>query len=108
MYPLLARTRGAAVRWAPVTCEDGRLKVRFDRLAPRLRGARLLVVNTPHNPTGGAIAADDLEHLVWWCHRYDVLILSDESFARYQDGDRAPGVATLPRARERTLTVGRA
>lgn len=106
MYPLLVRTRGANVRWAPVTCDEGRLKVRFDLLAPRLRGARLLVVNSPHNPTGGVIAPEDLEHLVWWCHRHDVLILSDETFGLYQEGDRSPSVATLPRAKERTLTVG--
>src|SRR5262249_14116014 len=78
---------------------------RFDRLAPRLRGARLLVVNSPHNPTGGVSTADDLERIVWWCHRHDVLILSDETLGRYQEGDRSPSVATLPRARERTLTV---
>jgi aspartate/methionine/tyrosine aminotransferase len=105
MYPLLARTRGARVRWVGAACEDGRLTLRFDQLARRLRGARLLVVNSPHNPTGGVVSPDDLEQLAWWCHRHDALILSDESFGRYHDG-ACVSVATLPRARERTLTVG--
>jgi aspartate/methionine/tyrosine aminotransferase len=105
MYPLLARTRGARIRWVGAACEDGRLTLRFDQLARRLRGARLLVINSPHNPTGGVVSADDHEQLAWWCHRHDVLILSDESLTSYHDGERV-SIATLSRARERTLTAG--
>jgi aspartate/methionine/tyrosine aminotransferase len=46
----------------------------------------LLVVNTPANPTDGVFAAEDLEQIVWWADRHDVLLFSDEVFARCRHG----------------------
>lgn len=103
-YSLLARTRGAAVHWVGTRLDDGRLRLRFDHLTRSMHGARLLVLNSPHNPTGGTIAAEDLEQILWWANRLDVLIVSDEVFARYDD--EAVSVGSLHGGRDRTLTVG--
>jgi aspartate/methionine/tyrosine aminotransferase len=106
LYSLLVRARGAAVRWMSTRTEDGRLRLRFDHLARGLHGARLLVLCSPSNPTGGILHPEDLEHIAWWAERHDVLVLSDEVFDRY-GYDREPvSIAILPRARPRTLTVG--
>src|SRR5262249_55650356 len=51
-------------------------------------------------------SADDLEQIAWWAHRRDVLMYSDEVFERYQYEGRTVSVASLPRARQRTLTAG--
>jgi aminotransferase len=106
LYPLALRTRGARLRWLPTWVEDGRTRFRLDRLARALRGARLLVLNAPANPTGGVLAAEDLEQVAWWADRLDVLILSDEVFGRFAYEGGPVSVGTLPRARARTLTVG--
>src|SRR5205823_3160552 len=71
-----------------------------------LRGARFIVVNSPCNPTGGMIAAEDLDQIAWWASRRDVLIVSDDVFSRYRYDDRPAAIATLPRARQRTLSIG--
>jgi aminotransferase len=66
----------------------------------------MLILNSPANPTGGVVAAEDLEQIVWWAARHDVLIVSDEVFERFRYDDEPVSVATLAAARPRTLTVG--
>ncbi|HWG44680.1 MAG TPA: pyridoxal phosphate-dependent aminotransferase [Gemmataceae bacterium] len=106
LYSLLAGTRQARIHWLPTWMENGRTRFRLDHLARALHGARLLVLNSPANPTGGVIAAEDLEQIAWWADRNDVLILSDGAFERYQQEGSPISIGTMPRARQRTLTAG--
>jgi aspartate/methionine/tyrosine aminotransferase len=106
LYPLLVRTRGARVRWLTTWSDDGRTRFRLDHLARALRHARLLILASPGNPTGGVVAVEDLEQIAWWANRLDVLVLSDEVFERFHHDTEPVSIATLPRARERTLTTG--
>lgn len=50
---------------------------------------RLLVVNTPSNPTGGMFATDDAEEIARWARGEGVTILSDEVYAELAHGWRA-------------------
>jgi aspartate/methionine/tyrosine aminotransferase len=106
LYPLLLRTRGARIRWVGTRPDEGRLRLRFDHLSRALRGARLLVLNAPANPTGAIITPEDLEQVAWWAARNDALILSDEVFERFAYDAEPTSIASLPLARPRTLTVG--
>jgi aminotransferase len=107
LYPLLAPTRGARLQWLATWMEDGRTRFRLDQLARALSNARLLILTSPSNhPTGGVVAVEDLEQIVWWANRQDVLILSDEVFERFHHDHEPVSIASLPGARERTLTVG--
>jgi aspartate/methionine/tyrosine aminotransferase len=106
LYSLLAGAAGARIRWLPTWMDAGRTRFRVDRLTRALRGARLLVLNSPANPTGGILTAEDLEEIAWWADRHDVLILSDECFERYLPDDTSPRIGTMPHARQRTLTAG--
>src|SRR5207302_417760 len=54
----------------------------------------------------GVLTAEEVEEIVWWADRRDVLILCDESFERFQYDGEAVGVAALPKAARRTLTAG--
>jgi len=106
LFPLALRHRGARVRWVPAWAEDGRLRFRLDHLARALYRAKMIVVNSPANPTGAVIAPEDWEQIAWWADRRDVLIYSDESFERYQYEGEPVSPGTLPKARNRTLTAG--
>jgi aspartate/methionine/tyrosine aminotransferase len=106
LYSLLAGARQARIRWLSTWSENGRTCFRLDQLARVLRGARLLILNSPANPTGGVLSAEDLEQIAWWADRNDVLILSDESFERYGPDASLVSIGTLPRGRQRTLTAG--
>ncbi len=106
LYPLAVRTRGARLRWLSTWAEDGRTRFRTDHLARALAGARLLVLNSPCNPTGAMLVPEDLEQIAWWAGRHDVLVLSDEVFERYHHETEPVSFAALPGALGRTLTVG--
>src|SRR5205085_8767569 len=106
LYPLTLRHRGVRLRWLDTWAEDGRLHFRPERLKKVMSGARLIVVNSPHNPTGGVLAPEDLEQIAWWAERRDALIFSDEVFERYQYDEDFVSIATLRKARKRTLTAG--
>src|SRR5262249_19573152 len=56
LYVHSLRQRRTRIRWVTPSLEDGRLRIPFDRLAGALRGARLLVIAEPVNPTGGVLA----------------------------------------------------
>lgn len=90
----------------PTWDEGGRTRFESAGLKAALRGAKLLALSCPGNPTGGRFAAEDLEQIAWWADRYDVLIYLDESFARFRyDGPACP-LATLPGAARRTVSAG--
>jgi aspartate/methionine/tyrosine aminotransferase len=67
---------------------------------------RLLLLNTPHNPTGKVFNRSELAILAELCQRWDVIALTDEVYERIVF-DEAEHVllATLPGMWERTLTV---
>jgi aspartate/methionine/tyrosine aminotransferase len=65
---------------------------------------RLIVLNSPGNPTGGVVSIDVLEHIAEAAHRNDAWVLSDEIYLRLTfDGVEAPSIAQLPGMRERTV-----
>ncbi|MCS6994378.1 MAG: pyridoxal phosphate-dependent aminotransferase [Anaerolineales bacterium] len=76
----------------------------FDRLINER--TRLIILNSPGNPTGGVIPLTDLEHIAAQARRYDVWVMSDELYARIVYDDlSAPSIATLPGMKERTIIV---
>ncbi|GHD11705.1 aminotransferase class I/II-fold pyridoxal phosphate-dependent enzyme [Zhihengliuella salsuginis] len=71
-------------------------------------GTRLVIVNTPHNPTGTALSRGTLERIVSRAAEVGALILSDEVYEHLVfDGPHLP-VAAIEGAAERTLTLGSA
>jgi aspartate/methionine/tyrosine aminotransferase len=76
----------------------------FDaRLSDR---TRLIVLNSPANPTGGVMPASDLSHVAAAAREHDCWVLSDEIYARLvYDGQDAPSIAALPGMAERTILV---
>jgi N-succinyldiaminopimelate aminotransferase len=66
---------------------------------------RVLLVNSPHNPTGRVLAADELELLADACRRHDVIALTDEVYEHLiYDGEHIP-ISTREAMFERTITV---
>ena len=67
---------------------------------------RLLVLNTPHNPTGKVFTLAELEMIARLCQEYNVLVLADEVYEYILfDGLAHTPVATLPGMFDRTVTV---
>ncbi|HEV7861590.1 MAG TPA: pyridoxal phosphate-dependent aminotransferase [Acidimicrobiia bacterium] len=67
---------------------------------------RLILLNSPHNPTGRVLSADELGAVARICVERDILAVSDEVYEHlvYDDGRHIP-LATLPGMAERTVTI---
>lgn len=77
---------------------------RVERVEPGPR-ARVLLLNSPHNPTGRVLDSNELELLARACRDHDLIALTDEVYEHLvYDGRHVP-LATLPGMWERTLTV---
>ncbi|HET9518050.1 MAG TPA: pyridoxal phosphate-dependent aminotransferase, partial [Actinoplanes sp.] len=104
----------AAVR-RPVTLRpgpDGRYGFDPDELraafGPR---TRLVLLNTPHNPTGKVFTRDELTLIAQLCQEHDVYAVTDEVYEHLVFTDSPAAhlpLATLPGMRERTLRISSA
>jgi aspartate/methionine/tyrosine aminotransferase len=76
----------------------------FDRLLNER--TRLIILNSPSNPTGGVIPPADLEHIADQAQRHDCWVMSDEIYARIAyDGLAVPSIASLPGMQACTIIV---
>jgi N-succinyldiaminopimelate aminotransferase len=66
---------------------------------------RVILVNSPHNPTGTVLADDVLERIVELAIRHDAVIVTDEVYEHLTFGAPHRPIAALPGARERTVSI---
>lgn len=67
---------------------------------------RVILLNTPHNPTGKVFSRVELETIAALCKKWDVLVLCDEIYEyMVYDGCKHVSMASLPGMKERTITV---
>ena len=68
--------------------------------------SKLLILINPGNPTGTVIPPDEVERISEVAKEHDLIVVSDEIYARIVYGDhRAQPVAALPGMKERTITL---
>jgi len=67
---------------------------------------RLLILNSPHNPTGGVLDRETLEQIADVVKRHDkVWVLSDEVYSRILYDNEFVSIASIPGMAERTIVV---
>lgn len=106
IFALGLKHRRARTRWVNTWLEDGKTRFDIDDFASAMRGAKMLVLCDPANPTGGVLGAEDFEQISWWAKRHDVLIYLDESFEHYRYEHERPRLANFPLAENRLLLAG--
>jgi aspartate aminotransferase len=76
----------------------------FDRLVNSR--TKLIILNSPGNPTGGVMPLADLEHIAEKAQRYNCWVMSDEIYSRVTyDGLKVPSIASIPGMQPRTIIV---
>ncbi|MGQ4481077.1 pyridoxal phosphate-dependent aminotransferase [Streptomyces sp. SAS_276] len=70
---------------------------------------RLLLINTPHNPTGTVLTREELAAIAELAVERDLLVITDEVYEHlvFDDAEHIP-LATFPGMRERTVSIGSA
>ncbi|MEU5666690.1 pyridoxal phosphate-dependent aminotransferase [Streptomyces longwoodensis] len=102
----------AGARRVPVTLRpaEGRFRLDLDELRDAVTDrTRLLLLNTPHNPTGTVLTRAELAAVAELAVERDLLVVTDEVYEHlvFDDAEHVP-LATLPGMRERTVTLGSA
>jgi aspartate/methionine/tyrosine aminotransferase len=86
--------------------EERGFRMDLDELAslvtPR---TRLLIVNTPQNPTGGVLTREDVEFIARLAQERDLLVLSDEIYSQIVYGFEHVSLLSQPGMRERTVLL---
>lgn len=69
---------------------------------------RLILLNSPHNPTGAVLSRDEMEAVARLARERDLLVVTDEVYEHLTyDRDHVP-MASLPGMRERTVAISSA
>jgi aspartate/methionine/tyrosine aminotransferase len=104
-YESLARFVGGVPVHVPLREESG-FRMDLDELAalvtPR---TRVLVINTPQNPTGGVLTAEDVLFVADLAQRHDLVVISDEIYSQIVYGFQHRSLISEPGMLERTVLV---
>lgn len=95
--------RTVTLRWPDFALDEASLR---DAFGPR---TRVVLVNTPQNPTGKVFDRAELELIARLAREHDAVVVTDEVYEHqvFDDGVHVP-VATLPGMAERTVTISSA
>jgi len=66
---------------------------------------KLIVINSPANPTGGVLTREDLERIAAIAIEHDLVVLSDEIYSRILYTGEHTSIAALPGMAERTIVL---
>ncbi len=67
---------------------------------------KMIIINSPHNPTGRILKEEDIKELITITHNTDILILSDEVYEHIIfDGKPHRSLAAYPQLKERTFVT---
>ncbi|GAA2482144.1 pyridoxal phosphate-dependent aminotransferase [Streptomyces gobitricini] len=96
----------------PVTLRPrgGRFVLDLDELRDAVTDrTRLILLNTPHNPTGTVLTREELAAIAALAVERDLLVVTDEVYEHivFDDSEHIP-IATFPGMRERTVTISSA
>lgn len=110
-YAADVRLAGGRLVPVPLTLDGDSFALDADALraavSPR---TRVLLLNTPHNPTGKVFTPAELAEVAEVCRARDLTVITDEVYEHlvYEEGVQHRSVAALPGMRERTVVVSSA
>ena len=100
---------GGEPRTAPLARDGQGFRLDLDRVRGAINaGTRLVIVNSPSNPTGWMITVDEQQALIELAERHDLVVLADEVYERLvytDDVALAPSFARLAHDRNRLIVV---
>ncbi len=78
------------------------LNVLKDLIGPK---TKMLILNSPQNPTGGVIPAEDIRAIAELVRERDIVVLSDEIYSRIYYGEKPLSISSIPGMAERTIIL---
>jgi aspartate/methionine/tyrosine aminotransferase len=95
-----------AVPKAVTLREESDFRMDLDELASLVTPkTRMLIINTPQNPTGGVLTAEDVDFVCDLAEKHDLLVVSDEIYSQLVYGFHHVSPLSRPGMRERTVLM---
>lgn len=109
-YAAVVALAGATRRTARLVPDGNGFTLDLDSLRAAITPkTRMLLLNTPHNPTGAVFSRQTLEAIAELVREHDLTVVSDEVYEHLvYDGNTHISIATLPGMFERTVVVSSA
>jgi aspartate/methionine/tyrosine aminotransferase len=86
--------------------EESGFRMDLDQLASLVTPkTRMLIINTPQNPTGGILTEEDVKFVCELAHKHDLLVVSDEIYSQLVYGFHHVSPLSQPGMRERTVLM---
>ncbi|MDR2529094.1 MAG: pyridoxal phosphate-dependent aminotransferase [Synergistaceae bacterium] len=96
------------LREAPCRFENGFRIDSADLEAAITPRTRLILLNTPNNPSGAVMEREELEGVAALAHKHGLLVVSDECYEKFLYDGQHVSIASLPGMRERTVVLSSA
>lgn len=104
-YEGVAAATGGRLVSVPLRAENGFHMQAADLEAAITQNSRVLLLNTPHNPTGAVLSATEIAAIGEVCRRHDLWIVCDEVYEELTFGDRFASPFDNPDLADRTIVV---
>ena len=105
IYESMARYVGGTAVPAPLR-EANDFRMDVEEVASLVTDrTRMIVTNSPHNPTGSILTHEDQREIARIAVEHDLVVLADEIYGRLQYEGEPLSIATLPGMAERTITL---
>ncbi|RZN15271.1 MAG: pyridoxal phosphate-dependent aminotransferase [Methanosarcinales archaeon] len=102
-YDACVRLAGARSAWLPTNASDGFIPENISEyVSPK---TRLIIVNTPCNPTGAVYDKKVLSEIADVAIDHNLLVLSDEIYEKIIYNKKHESLASFPGMKERTITI---
>src|SRR5665213_4075137 len=86
--------------------EESGFRMDLDQLASLVTPkTRMIIINTPQNPTGGILTEEDVKFVCELAHKHDLLVVSDEIYSQLVYGFHHVSPLSQPGMRERTVLM---
>ncbi|MDR1977861.1 MAG: pyridoxal phosphate-dependent aminotransferase [Synergistaceae bacterium] len=107
-YSVQIAMAGGLLRQVPCRFETGFRPDAGDIEAAITPRTRMILINTPNNPTGAVMGRGELEDVAALARKHDLLVVSDECYEKFSYEGQHVSIASLPEMRERTIVVNAA
>jgi aspartate aminotransferase len=106
-YPDIIKYAGGTPVVVPTRQEDGfsaKAAVIEKAITPR---TKMVIINSPSNPTGGVVDADEYERILAVCNKHNIWLMGDECYSHFvYDPHKSFSIASAKDSRERVIIVG--
>ena len=106
-YPDIVKCVNGTPVFVQTDPDDG-FRLRAKQLEKAITShTRLVIVNSPSNPTGAVVPPEEFAQILDVCKRHKIWLLSDECYSHFTYGDAKPfSIASIPGAKDHVIIAG--